>query len=74
MQAWNNHIHIKGVQHPWALFFEDFVHFLKKKKKKQLWTKYLQGTKKSQFHFSRDIVVKLQWKMCENQLFPCFEP
>ena len=31
-----------------------------------------QGTKKSQFHFSWDMVAKFLYKMCENQYFSCF--
>ena len=30
--------------------------------------------KNHSFTSAETIVVKLQWKMCENQYFPCFEP
>ena len=30
--------------------------------------------KNHSFNLVETIVVKLQWKMCQNQYFPCFEP
>ena len=69
----------KGVLHPWALFLKTLCIFSKNKAtsdkvfygSEQKCSKEL---KNYSFTSVETIVVKLQWKMCENQYFPCFEP
>ena len=70
---------LKGVLHPWALFLKTFCIFSKNKATLAKVT-YGSGQKCSKelknhsFTSQEAIVVKLQWKMCENQYFTCFEP
>ena len=70
---------IKGVLHPWALFLKTLCIFSKKKATSDK-VSYRSGEKCSKelknqsFTSVKTIVVKLQWKMCKNQYFPCFEP
>ena len=70
---------IKGVLHPWALFLKTLCIFSKNKATSDK-VSYGSGQKCSKelknhsFTSVETIVVKLQWKMCENQYFPCFEP
>ena len=58
---------VKGVQHPWALFFKT-VHFLKKSNfgESILWilSEMFQGTKKSQFYFSKEPLLWRYSKKC----------
>ena len=69
----------KGVLHLWALFLKTFCIFSKNKATLDKET-YGSGQKCSKelknhiFTSVEAIVVKLQWKMCENQYFTCFEP
>ena len=69
----------KGVLHPWALFLKTLCIFSKNKATSDK-VSYGSGQKCSKelknhsFTSVETIVVKLQWKMCENQYFPCFEP
>ena len=69
----------KGVLHLWALFLKTFCIFSKNKATLDKET-YRSGQKCSKelknhiFTSVEAIVVKLQWKMCENQYFTCFEP
>ena len=69
----------KGVLHPWALFLKILCIFSKNKATLDK-VSYGSGQKCSKelknysFTSAEAIVVKLQWKMCENQYFPCFEP
>ena len=70
---------IKGVLHPWALFFKTLCIFSKNKATLDKVSygsgqKYSKELKNQSFTSVETIVVKLQWKMCENQYFPCFEP
>ena len=69
----------KGVLRPWALFLKTLCIFSKNKATSDK-VSYGSGQKCSKelknhsFTSVETIVVKLQWKMCENQYFPCFEP
>ena len=69
----------KGLLHPWALFLKILCIFSKNKVTSDK-ASYGSGQKCSKelknhsFTSVEIIVVKLQWKMCENQYFPCFEP
>ena len=70
---------IKGVLHLWALFLNTMCIFLKHKATLDKVSygsgqKYSKELKNHSFTSVETIVVKLQWKMCENQYFPCFEP
>ena len=78
--VWNHSKFLfKGVLHPWALFFKTLCIFSKNKATSDK-VSYGSGQKCSKelkyhnFTSVETIVVKLQWKMCENQYFPCFEP
>ena len=70
---------LKGVLHLWALFLKTLCIFSKNKATSDK-VSYGSGQKCSKelenysFTSVETIVVKLQWKMCENQYFPCFEP
>ena len=70
---------VKGVLHPWTLFLKTLCIFSKNKATSGK-ISYGSGQKCSKelknhsFTSVETIVVKLQWKMCENQYFPCFEP
>ena len=70
---------LKGVLHPWALFLKTLCIFSKNKATSDK-VSYGSGQKCSKelkshsFTSVETIVVKLQWKMCKNQYFPCFEP
>ena len=72
-------IMLKGVLHLWALFLKTLCIFSKNKATLDK-VSYGSGQKCSKelenysFTSVETIVVKLQWKMCENQYFPCFEP
>ena len=74
----NQHL-FKGVLHLWALFLKTLCIFSKNKATSDK-VSYGSGQKCSKelenysFTSVETIVVKLQWKMCENQYFPCFEP
>ena len=63
----------------WALFLKTLCIFSKNKATSDK-VSYGSGQKCSKelknysFTSVETIVVKLQWKMCENQYFPCFEP
>ena len=64
---------------PLGLIFEDFVYFLKNKATLDKVSygsgqNYSKELKNHSFTSVETIVVKLQWKICENQYFPCFEP
>ena len=69
----------KGVLHPWTLFLKTLCIFSKNKATSDKLS-YGSGQKCSKelknhsFTSVETIVVKLQWKMCKNQYFPCFEP
>ena len=69
----------KGVLHPWALFLKTLCVFSKNTATSDK-VSYGSGQKCSKelknhsFTSVETIVVKLQWKMCENQYFSCFEP
>ena len=69
----------KGVLHLWALFLKTLCIFSKNKATSDK-VSYGSGQKCSKelenysITLVETIVVKLQWKMCENQYFPCFEP
>ena len=67
---------IKGVLHLWALFLKILCIFSKNKATLDNGSgqKYSKELKNHSFTSVETIVVKLQWKMCENQYFPCFEP
>ena len=69
----------KGVLHPWALFLKILCIFSKNKATSDkvsngFGQKCSKELKNHSFTSAETIVVKLQWKMCENQYFPCFEP
>ena len=70
---------LKGILHPWALFLKTLCIFSKNKATSDK-VSYGSGQecskelKNHSFTSVKTIVVKLQWKMCENQYFPCFEP
>ena len=69
----------KGVLHLWALFLKTLCIFSKNKATSDN-VSYGSGQKCSKelenysFTSVETIVVKLQWKMCKNQYFPCFKP
>ena len=69
----------KGVLHLWALFLKTSCIFSKNKATLDKET-YASGQicskelKNHSFTSVEAIVVKLQWNMCENQYFTCFEP
>ena len=68
---------IKGVLHLWALFFKTFCIFSKNKATLDKETygsghKCSKELKNHSFTSAEAIVVKLQWKMYENQYFTCF--
>ena len=70
---------VKGVLHPWALFWKTLCIFSKNKATSEKVSsgsgqKFPKELKNYSFTSVQTIVVKLQWKMCENQYFPCFEP
>ena len=70
---------LKGVLHLWALFFKTLCIFSKNKATSDKVSygpgqKYSKELNNHSFTSVETIVVKLQWKMCENQYFPCFEP
>ena len=70
---------IKGVLHLWTLFLKTLCIFSKNKATLNKVShgsgqKYSKELKNHSFTSVGTIVVKLQWKMCENQYFPCFEP
>ena len=79
--AWNTSAppQLKGVLHLWALFLKTLCIFSKNKATLDK-VSYRSGHKcckefkNHSFTSVETIVVKLQWKMCENQYFPCFEP
>ena len=70
---------VKGVLHLWTLFLKTLCI---NSKNKAILDKVSYGSgqkcskelKKYSFTSVETIVVNLQWKMCENQYFPCFEP
>ena len=70
---------LKGVLHPWALFLKTLCIFSKNKATLDK-VSYGSGQKCSKKHRNHSftsvetLTVKLQWKMCENQYFTCFEP
>ena len=70
---------LKGVLHLWTLFLKTLCIFSKNKATSDK-VSHGSGQKCSKelenysFTSVETIVVKLQWKMCENQYFPCFEP
>ena len=76
VQGWTP---LKGVLHLWALFLKTLCIF---SQNKATLDKVFYGSgqkcskelKNHSFTSVETIVVKLQWKMCENQYFPCFEP
>ena len=69
----------KGVLHLWALFLKTLCIFSKNKAISDK-VSYGSGQKCSKelknhsFTSVDTIVVKLQWKISENQYCPCFEP
>ena len=70
---------IKGVLHTWALFLKTLCIFSKNKATLDKVShgsgqKCFKELKNHSFTLVKVIVVKLQWNMCENQYFPCFEP
>ena len=70
---------IKGVLHLWALFLKTLCIFSQNKATLDKVSygsgqKYSKELKNHSFTSVETIVVKLQWKMCENQYFPRFEP
>ena len=70
---------VKGVLHLWALFLKTLWIFSKNKAALDKVShgsgqKYSKELQNHSFTSVGTIVVKLQWKMCENQYFPCFEP
>ena len=75
----DNYIYLKGVLHPWALFLKTLWIFSKNKATlDKVSLGFSQKCSKELKNHSlisvEAIVVNLQWKMCENQYFPCFEP
>ena len=70
---------LKRVLHPWALFLKTLCII---SKYKATLNKVSYGSdqkcskelKNHSFTSVEAIVVKLLWKMCKNQNFPCFEP
>ena len=72
-------IYLKGVLHPWALFLKTLCIFSKNKATSDKVSygsgqKFSKELKNHSFTLVETIVVKLPWKMCENQYFPYFEP
>ena len=72
-------IFFKGVLHLWALFLKTLCIFSKNKATLDKVSygsgqNYSKELRNHSFTSVETIVVKLQWKMCENQYFPCFEP
>ena len=70
--------YVKGVLYPWALFLKTLSIFSKNKAilDKESYGSGQKCSKEVQNHSFTSveaIVVKLQWKMCENQYFTCFE-
>ena len=70
---------IKGVLHPWALFLKTLCIFSQIKATSDKVSygsgqKFSKELKNHSFTSVQTIVVKLPWKMCENQYFPYFEP
>ena len=70
---------LKGVLHLWALFLKTLCIFSKNKATSDKVSygsgqKYSKELENYSFTSVETIVVKLLWKMCENQYFPCFEP
>ena len=70
---------LKGVLHLWALFLKTLCIFSQNKATLDKVSygsgqKYSKELKNHSFTSVETIVVKLQWKMFENQYFPCFEP
>ena len=77
--AFNKQIALRGALHLWALFLKTLCIFSKNKATLDKVSygsgqKYSEELKNHSFTLVEAIVVKLQWKMCENQYFPCFEP
>ena len=75
----NTEITIKGVLHLRALFFKTLCIFSKNKATSDEVSygsgqKCFKELKNHSFTSVETIVVTLQWKMCENQYFPCFDP
>ena len=72
-------VRFKGVLHPWALFLKTLCIFSKNKATSDK-VPYGSGQKCSKelknhsFTSVETTFVKLQWKMCKNQYFRCFEP
>ena len=69
----------KGLLHPWALFLKTLCIFSKNKATSDKVShgsgqKCSKELKNHSITLVETIVVKLQWKMCENQYFPWFEP
>ena len=70
---------IKGVLHPWALFLKTSCIFSKNKATSDN-VSYGSGQRCSKelknhsFTSVETFVMKLQWKKCENQYFPRFQP
>ena len=69
----------KGVLHPRALFLKTLCIFSKNKATSNKVSygsdqKCSKELKNHSFTSVETIVVKLQWKICKNQYFPCFEP
>ena len=70
---------LKGVLHLWALFLKTLCIFSQNKATLDKVSygsgqKYSKELKNHSFTSVETIVVKLQWKMCEDQYFPRFEP
>ena len=68
-----------GLQHPLALSCKTLYIFSKNKVTLDKVSygsgqKYSKELKNHSFTSVETIVVALQWKMCKNQYFPCFEP
>ena len=78
-EKYNLFFSLKGVLHPWALFLKTLCIFSKSNATSDK-VSYGSGQKcskefkKHSFTSVETIVVKLQWKMCENQYFSCFGP
>ena len=77
--VWHVYFQLKGVLHLWALFLKTLYTFSKNKSTSDK-VSYGSGQKCSKepknysFTSVETIIVKLQWKMSENQYFPCFDP
>ena len=79
MNVWCIMYRVKGVLHPWALFLKTLCVLSKNKATSDKVSygygqKCFKELKNHSFTSVETIVVKLQWKMCENQYFSCFEP